>query len=89
MKQPVRTEFLERKTYRQRRYRDGARALPAFASVLMLLPMFWSQTGGGNVPPSSLLVFIFGLWLAVALIAAILSRVILPDHTAPDAGEKD
>lgn len=35
--------FLARANYRRRRLRDGARMLPLFGLILLMLPMLWPQ----------------------------------------------
>jgi len=86
-----RVEYLERGTYRQRRYRDAARILPVFATVLFFLPLFWQWDSAAGVRPSVTIVYLFGLWLALIWLAALLSRRIRVDDpvgtTPPGAGE--
>lgn len=83
-KPPIRrTEFLERKSYRQRRYRDGARVIPLFGAVLMMLPLMWPR---GESLTSSGMIYLFGLWFVLVILAFVLSRV-LRFETAEDAGD--
>ena len=71
---PPRTPlFLERDSYRSRRVQDAARLLPFFAAALWLVPMFWTanqSTAGG-------LIYLFGVWLLVICLSAVLSRRLL------------
>jgi hypothetical protein len=71
-----RTEFLERSNYRQRRFRDAARMLPIFAAVLMLLPLMWPRATEDQSLTSSGILYLFGLWVVVVVIAFILSRLL-------------
>lgn len=71
-----RTEFLERGSYRQRRFRDAARLLPIFAAVLMVLPLMWPRANPDQSLTSSGIVYLFGLWLLLVVLAFVLSRVL-------------
>jgi uncharacterized membrane protein YhaH (DUF805 family) len=72
--------FLARASYRQRRLRDATRLLPVVAAVLMMVPLLWSQSDGLGQPTSAVLIYMFVLWFIVVVIAALLSRLIDPDH---------
>ena len=84
MNKPTRTEFLERGSYRQRRIRDGARLLPIVALVLMVLPLMWPRSAPDQSLTSSGIIYIFGLWLLLILIAFLLSRVLRFSDPARD-----
>ncbi len=71
MKEPSNTVFLERKSYRKRRMMDAARVLPLVGVVLVLIPLFWSRGDGGT---SAALIYYFGVWLLLIVVAAVLSR---------------
>ena len=79
-----RVAYLERGTYRQRRFRDAARILPLFATVLFLLPLFWPWDDAPGVRPSVTIVYLFGLWLALIGLTALLSRRIRVDAPESD-----
>lgn len=82
-KPPIRrTEFLERESYRQRRYRDAARVIPFFGAVLMMLPLMWPRDTSLT---SSGMIYLFGLWFVLVIFAFVLSRV-LRFETAEDVG---
>ena len=76
MKLPSRTEFLDRSSYRQRRFRDAARWLPIFAGVLMLLPLMWPHETPDQSQTSNGIVYLFGLWVILVVLAFVLSRVL-------------
>jgi len=80
-------EFLERDSYRQRRLRDVGRALPLFAMVLFLLPLFWQWDAANAPAPSTTLIYIFGVWTLFVILAAILSR--LTRFDAPEEGREE
>mgnify|MGYP001219927698 CR=1 FL=1 len=72
MTSPRGTVFVERDSYRFRRIMDGARILPVAGFVLILLPVLWSFRSGANIAAEA--VYLFALWTALILVAAILSR---------------
>lgn len=81
--------FLERRSYRQRRLMDAARLLPVLAALLWLVPLLWPQSGGqaqvdsgAPVTTSSAILYIFGVWTLLAIIAFVLS---LTMDNKPDA----
>ncbi|WP_375258484.1 hypothetical protein [Citreimonas sp.] len=63
--------FVERQTYRLRRLRDAARALPVLALMLWLVPILWSMPGEA-VSASGALIYLFGTWAALGLSAGLL-----------------
>ncbi len=70
--------FLARASYRKRRLRDGARILPLFGLVLVLLPLMWPaipQRVGAHW------LFLFLAWLGLIALTALFAR----DLGEPDA----
>mgnify|MGYP006310490859 CR=1 FL=1 len=67
--------FVERQTYRLRRLRDAARALPVLAVMLWMVPIFWAGADR-PVSASGALTYLFGTWLLLGLAAGVLIRVI-------------
>lgn len=61
--------FLARQNYRGRRVRDMARMLPLLGLFLFLLPMMRGGAGLGGQ-----LVFVFGTWAGLIVLAALLAR---------------
>ncbi|MBM7068333.1 hypothetical protein IU397_12130 [Actibacterium sp. 188UL27-1] len=59
--------------YRRRRLMDAARLMPAFGTVLFLLPVLWML---GDKPISSArgMVYLFLAWLVLIVLAGILAR---------------
>lgn len=72
MKQPRAPLFLERQSYRRRRLMDAGRILPVAGFLLVLLPALWTSGRGGHTAGEA--IYLFGLWLALILAAALLSR---------------
>lgn len=86
--------FLERRSYRQRRLMDAARLLPVLAALLWLVPLLWPQSGGqsggpagaggaASVTTSSAILYIFGVWTLLAVIAFVLSLTLDKKPDAP------
>ena len=71
--------YLARKSYRQRRLRDAARMLPVLGLILWLLPLAGSVSGTAATG-----VYIFGVWIVLILLAAMLARRI-SDETDDEA----
>ncbi|WP_273248768.1 hypothetical protein [Sediminimonas qiaohouensis] len=75
--------FLERRSYRQRRLMDALRLLPLLGAVLWAVPLLWGQpepaasaadgTGSGGMPTSHAMLYIFGVWAVLAILALCLS----------------
>lgn len=63
--------FLARASYRKRRLRDGARLLPLFGALLLLLPLLWPDAGRVVAGHWA---FVFAVWAGLIGIAALLSR---------------
>jgi len=93
--------FLERESYRRRRFMDAARILPIVGLVLFLLPALWRREGDPNTAGEALYLFVVwgGLILGAALLARPLRRADMarngplpakaaPDPDAPAAPEK-
>ncbi|WP_232829296.1 hypothetical protein [Tropicimonas sp. IMCC34043] len=64
------TLFVARDLYRRRRIMDAARLLPAFGTVLVLLPILWAREHG----TANGAVYLFLVWAVLVLAAAILAR---------------
>jgi len=88
MGKSTRTEFLDRTTYRQRRIRDAAQWLPVFASVLVMLPLLWPHDTPDQSLTSSGIIYIFGLWVLLIILAFVMSRVLRVSVTLDGDGAK-
>lgn len=66
--------FLAREDYRRRRLRDAARLLPVAGWALFLMPLLIGTGIGGGMGTAAGGIYIFAVWIALALAAAILSR---------------
>jgi len=80
-------EFLERSNYRQRRFRDGARVLPIFAAVFMILPLMWPRQQPDQSLTSSGMIYLFGLWFALVAVSFVLSGLLKRDE--PESPPQD
>lgn len=80
MKDRAIPRFLERRSYRQRRLMDAARLLPVLGVVLWLIPLLWPQRDPAGevaaVSTSNAILYIFGVWILLALIALFLSLML-------------
>ena len=74
--------FLERETYRQRRLIDAARILPVVGAFLWMVPLLWPR---GAVSMSSAMMFVFGIWVFLVAISAVLSRRVHQEADGPQA----
>ena len=68
-----RPAFLERRTYRRRRLIDAVRLLPLAALILFIVPALMSGAADG-FSTARLLVYFFGIWLALIALAAVCAR---------------
>ena len=75
--------FLERRSYRMRRFVDAARLLPVLGVALLCIPMLWPTQGAEATSTSFAMIYIFGVWAFLALCAGLLARV-LPDEGPDD-----
>lgn len=71
--------FLERRAYHRRRMRDLARAVPVFGGVLICIPLLWPQ-GEGGVTNADAIVYVFGVWVVLIALAALISRAVQSDE---------
>lgn len=71
--------FLERRAYHKRRMRDLARAVPIIGAVLISIPLLWPQ-GDDGVTNSTAVIYVFGVWIVLIALAALISRVVQSDE---------
>ena len=78
---------IERQTFRRRRLIDATCALPLVGWVLWWLPLMFNHSET-PVRTSVALIYIFGVWVGLALIAARLVRLLEAARAVdPPAGE--
>ena len=77
MRPPVSKQaaFLAKDTYRLRRMRDLARAVPIIGSILLVMPLLWIE-GTHN---SAAVVYIFAVWVFLIILSAAISKVVSAD----------
>ena len=67
--------FLARSLYRKRRLSDGAKLLPIFGAVLLLLPLLWvHQSAPERSSIATNWVYLFIVWSFLILAAACLAK---------------
>jgi type VI protein secretion system component VasK len=74
---PQRRMFLERRSYRMRRMMDALRFLPLIGLCLWMVPLLWPLPEAGHTDPmpmSVALKYLFGVWLALVVMAWALWR---------------
>ena len=81
--------FLQRQNYRQRRVRDAARFLPFLGAILWALPLSWAHDPEAPRIGSAGLIYIFGVWVLLILLAAFLASRIRADPPAGSAEDPD
>jgi hypothetical protein len=62
--------------------------LPLTGMVLLLIPLFWDR-GGEGTRNSQALLYIFAVWVVLIVLAAVLARVLRPDHDDADREDAD
>lgn len=79
--------FLARHSYRQRRLADAARLLPILGAILMAIPLLWPQRDAPDTPATSIaMIYVFGVWLALIVAAALLARRLEPQPGPEEDG---
>lgn len=81
------TLFLGRSSFRRRRLRDAARMVPIAAGVLMLLPLL--KDGDPEASTAGMLLYIFGLWIALVMLSALLAGVLAIEDDTPESLLRD
>lgn len=83
--------FVEKAGYRRRRLADAARLLPIAGAILFLIPLLWRRDAGAAASTTAAMLYVFGIWLVLVLLAALISHF-LPDDDqhgdTPDRGER-
>lgn len=83
-----RPPFLARSSYRQRRLRDVAGMLPIFGILFLMLPLLWPR-GEGESLTSSAMIYVFGIWGLLIVLAITLAKTIRHDAPALAEGQED
>jgi formate hydrogenlyase subunit 3/multisubunit Na+/H+ antiporter MnhD subunit len=85
-RQTTKTVFLEKAGYRKRRLRDAAKLVPFLGIVLLAIPLAWSGAAPHESIGSSGLLYVFGVWLLLIVLAAMFSIWMRSD---PDTDGQD
>ena len=65
--------FLARRSYRRRRMADAARLLPLAGGILFCVPLLW-KTADGGARTVGAMIYVFGLWVLLVAVSALVSR---------------
>lgn len=76
--------FLQKAGYRQRRLQDAAKLVPVLGAVLWMMPLAWQSNAPGEAENASALLYIFGVWVLLIVLTAVLSRLLRSDATLSD-----
>jgi len=66
--------FLARESYRRRRLMDAARFLPFVGAFVFIVPSLWAN----EATTAEGMMFLFGGWLVLIVVAAVMSRRLSP-----------
>lgn len=82
--------FLERGSYRERRLLDAVRLVVVLGALLWIIPVLWPNEGAAQVPMSTALFYVFGVWVVLIVISAVLAsrRSVLRDGETEDRPEQ-
>lgn len=78
--------FLERASYRQRRLRDAGLLVPVLGILLWLIPLLWDE-GDPEKGKSTAMLYIFGVWVLLILLTALIARLVRPSDDNPSKDE--
>ncbi len=77
--------FVDRRAYRRRRMADAARILPIFGAGLICIPLLWTDQAGGAASTGAVMVYLFAVWVLLAILAAVISGYLKPSGQEDDA----
>lgn len=80
--------FLERQSYRRRRLIDMIRILPVIGALLWAVPLLWESGEDSDVSASVAIIYLFGVWLGMVLLGAVLARLLKKADTQPAEREE-
>ncbi len=72
---PSQPLFVERQTYRLRRFQDAVRALPVLALLMWCVPLLWGVPGA-VITASSVLIYVFLSWFLLSAFCGVLLWVL-------------
>jgi len=78
-RKPTPPVFLQRASYRQRRIRDAAKLMPFLGIILLAIPLAWPSGEGEEVIGSEGLLYVFGVWVVLIVLTALLSNLMHAD----------
>ncbi len=87
MRQPKEPLFLARQSYRRRRLTDAIRLIPVLGGLLFLIPVLNMSDGTGSTLSGS--IYLFGSWLGLIVLSALLARRINAPQSEASARQDD
>ena len=81
--------FLQRASYRQRRLRDAAKLMPFAGMILWAIPLAWARGDGSNDMGTAGLIYVFGVWVLLIILTALLASRVRGESRAQDDSEDD
>ena len=81
--------FLHRASYRQRRLRDAAKLVPFLGLMLWAIPLMWQTEEGEPSIGAGSLLYVFGVWLFLIVLTALLANWVRKIPEAGGAGDTD
>jgi hypothetical protein len=86
-RRPQTPVFLPQSNYRHRRLRDAARIFPFVALVLWCIPLAWPTAGGDDRIGSAGVIYVFGVWVFVIVVSALLTGIMQRSTGANGSGD--
>ncbi|MEM1073616.1 MAG: hypothetical protein AAGI36_04150 [Pseudomonadota bacterium] len=84
--------FLERGSYRRRRMIDALRLIVMFGVCLWMIPVLWPSgpsEGAEGVVLSRALFYVFGVWIVLIVVSAVLTWRVIDDAALSGAGGEE
>lgn len=81
--------FLQRKSYQQRRLQDVVQVLPILGGILWTIPLLWNGGAEDGVSNASALIYIFGIWVLLIALSAIIASLLEYKTENKEPGAKE
>ncbi len=81
--------FVDRRAYRRRRMADAARLLPILGAGLICIPLLWKGQAEGAASTGFVMIYLFAVWIILAVLAAVISGYLAPSDPEEDASKDE